>query len=630
VNAKVKMCACVLLACTAAAILLHSMPRACAATIAQAGAALPAPQANPAAQPAGASGFVSEWQGRLATLRLIVPIAQTSDGHLTAKLTSVDQGNVTIAADAVSITASAEIQIEFKSIGATFKAKLSPDGGELAGTWQQGGNSIPLTLHRPGAAPVKFTLSPKTIGKISFQPCRTPDGNTEGLCGKYQVYENRASQAGRRISLNIMVLPAIAAAPAADPFFAFAGGPGQSAVEAYTLTGFTVRLRQNHDVVLIDQRGTGGSNPLACDVRDPNDAQQIIGEEYPVDRLHTCRAELEKHADLTQYTTSIAVDDVDEVRQALGYGKIDIFGGSYGTRAALEYLRRHGDQVRTITLEGVVPPNYRIPVSFARTTQQSIDKIIALCAADEECRAGFPDLGTEFNTLLSRLDKTPAQVAVKNPGNQTQTVTLTRGVFVAALRPMLYFPQIISEFPFVVQRAWAGDWSLYAQNALLIRGAVDKTIDRPMALSVICSEDIPGLTQAIIRRETKNTFLGDSQVRVLETACREWPQGSVPADFHTPVHSSVPALLLSGALDPATPPEVSAHMAHDLPNSLVVVVKNGTHGTGSPCLDGLIAKFVDNGSATGLDTSCVSQITLPPFLTQKQVDALQQKSAEKK
>ena len=594
-------------------------------------AAQPYPQANPAApttqaQTADAHSVTGEWQGMVARLRLIVKIEQAADGTLTGKLTSVDQGNLTIPIDAVSFAPSTGLRLELKSIAAVYEGKLNEDGSELVGTWQQGGNSIALSFHRPGANADMPTLKPRTMGSVPLQPCRTVDGNTEGLCGKYEVYENRRSQSGRKIALNIIVLPAISDKHAADPWFALAGGPGQSAVDAYPLTGYTTKIRQQRDVVLVDQRGTGASNPLACELRDPKIAQEMIGESMVAEKVRACRSDLEKKADLTHYTTSIFADDLDDVRQAMGYDKINLFGGSYGTRAALVYLRRHGDHVRTIAMEGVAPPQYRIPLAFPKTTQGSVDQLIARCAADDACRKDFPNLKKEFQEIVDRLEKTPAHFEVDNGAAGTQPVTLTRGMFVAALRPLLYIPGIISEFPYMIHRAYQNDWSIYGSAVIQVRNAIDKQIDRGMSLSVICAEDIPGTTEAMIRRDTTGTYLGDSQVRAYQKACGDWVQGAIPKDYYAPIRSAVPALLISGALDPATPPEASAQAAKDLSNSRVVVVKEGTHGTGSPCIDGLISEFVAQGSAAGLNISCADQIHLPPFLTQAQIDQLRQKA----
>ncbi|HXN71707.1 MAG TPA: alpha/beta fold hydrolase [Candidatus Acidoferrales bacterium] len=598
-----------------------------AGTLPSSAAGKPQSQSNSAApaQAVDARSVTGEWQGMISSLHLIVKIEQAADGTLTGKLISPDQGNVTIPIDSISFAPNTGLRLELKGINATYEGKFNEDGSGIVGTWQQGGNSTALSLHRPGAAVDKPTLKARTIGSVPMQPCRTSDANTEGLCGKYEVYENRKSQTGRKIALNIMVLPALSEKPAPDPWVAIAGGPGQSSVEAYPLAGYTTKIRQQRDVVLIDQRGTGKSNPLPCQLRDPKVAQEMIGESMVPEKVRACRAELEKNADLALYTTSIAADDLDEVRQAMGYDKINIFGGSYGTRAGLVYLRMHGDHVRTIALEGVAPPEYLIPLAFPKTTQHSIDQLIARCAADAACNKDFPDLKKEFQAIVDKLEKSPAHFDVNNPSGGTQPVTLTRGMFVAALRPLLYIPQIVSEFPYMIHRAYQDDWSIYGSVVLVVRNAIDKQIDRGMFLSVICAEDVPATTEEMIRRETAGTYLGDFQVRLFRQACREWVQGSIPKDYHAPVRSAVPALLISGALDPATPPEASAEAAKDLSNSRVVIVKEGTHGTGSPCIDGLLSDFVAQGSSTSLDISCADQIHFPPFITQAQIDKLRAK-----
>ena len=576
----------------------------------------PATSQTPA-QSSDVKAVTGDWEGKISRLRLLIRIDQVEDGSLKGALTSLDQGNITIPLDTISFHQNV-LHLEMKSIGAIYEGKVEDE--EIDGTFTQGGNSLPLVLRHPGAEAANLKFKPRTMGKVALEPCRTADGNTQGLCGKYEVYENRQTKSGRKIALNIMVLPATTDKPAPDPFFPLAGGPGQAAVEAFPIAGFTAKIREQRDVVLVDQRGTGGSNPLPCLLRNPNDAQTVIGEFYSLEKLRACRAELEKRADLTQYTTSIFADDLDEVREAMGYDKINVFGGSYGSRAALVYLRRHGDHVRTLSLEAVASPQYRIPISFAKTIQSSVDQLMDRCAADAACQKDFPNLKTEFNTLLSRLDKSPAHFTVANPG--PQPVTLSRGLFVANLRPVLYIPEVASQFPFMIHAAYQNDWSIYGLAVLRITNAIDQQLARGMSFSVICAEDAANMKEDEIRRGTQGTYLGDFQAHLYQKACQEWVQGAIPKDFYASILSDVPALIISGALDPATPPQTAAQVAHDLKNSRVVVIKEGTHGTGSPCIDGLLAKFVSQGSAGELDTSCADQIHLPPFLTEERIEQL--------
>ncbi len=355
-----------------------------------------------AAQTVAAGTIAGEWDGMIGKLHLVFVFEQTPKGELTLKLTSVDQGNAVVPVDSVTF-AGGKLDVQMKAIGGSYVAALSAAGDSLTGTWAQGAANLPLTLHRPDAQPAAFTLKPRTIGTVPLEPCRTIDGNIEGLCGTVSVWENRALKRGRRLALKVMVLPALQGG-GSDAFFPLAGGPGQSAIETYPATGYTNAIRRDRDVVLVDQRGTGGSAPLKCDLRDMTNAQQVLGEEIPAERLRACREKLAQTADLTQYTTSIFVDDLDEVRAALGYEKIDVFGTSYGTRAALVYLRQHGNHVRTIGLEGVVSPEYRIALSFSRALQSSIDQIIERCEATTACQQSYPDLRKEFDALLVRLD----------------------------------------------------------------------------------------------------------------------------------------------------------------------------------------------------------------------------------
>ena len=572
-----------------------------------------------------AAMITGEWQGTISKLHLVLKIEvlkieQPAGAALQGSILSVDQGNVTIPIDAVTFDPGGALHLDLKNIGASYEGKLSADGTEISGTWRQGAASLPLLFHRPGAT-AKPTLKPRMQGRVSLDPCHTSDGNIEALCGKYEVYENRQSQKGRKITLNIVLLPAASDKPASDPFFALAGGPGQGATEAFPLTELVTKIRKQRDVVLVDQRGTGGSNLLQCAIRGGDDAQSIVGEYLSLEKVHQCRIDMEKKADLTQYTTSIFADDLDEVRQAMGYEKINVFGGSYGTKAGLVYLRLHGDHVRTLTLEAVATPQYRIPLSFAKTIQSSVDRLIERCTGDAACHKDFPELRKEFNTIIDRLDKSPAHFELLH-----QQVTLSRGVFAAHLRRVLYVPSLASRFPLMVHGAYQGDWTLFGSAVLTLNKALDQAVARGASFAVICAEDVPGLSDATIQRETTGTYLGDSQVRLYQNACQQWGQaGTVPKDFYAPIHSPVPTLLISGVLDPATPPEMAQQAAHDLANSRLIAIKEGTHGTGSPCIDGLISEFVQQGSASGLDASCADQIHLPPFATKSITGQMQRK-----
>src|SRR5207244_12853121 len=197
------------------------------------------------------------------------------------------------------------------------------------------------------------------------EPCRLPGIDEELLCGRLTVFENRLTRAGRTIDLSVVVLPAFDQNTKAEPLFDLAGGPGAAATESATFyAGQGKGYRRRRDVVLVDQRGTGKSNPLSLPgKRTPED---YPSEMSPVDCVKSLRQTLERRADLTQYTTSIAMDDLDDVRARLGYDRINLIGSSYGTRAALVYLRQHPERVRTVTLIGVAPTYLKMPCEDAQ------------------------------------------------------------------------------------------------------------------------------------------------------------------------------------------------------------------------------------------------------------------------
>ncbi len=247
--------------------------------------------------------------------------------------------------------------------------------------------------------------------KLALEPCRLPGWNEDVRCGQYEVYENREAKTGRKISLRVVVAPAFGEKAAPDPVFYFAGGPGGGAIDIFSRAGkgYLAGLRRERDLIFVDQRGTGGSNQLACNLYgDKNDMAAFFGELFAPERLRACRADLEKVADLKLYSTPIAMADLDEVRAALGYDKINLYGGSYGSTAALAYLRQYPQRVRTATVAGVAPPDMKLPLPFGKGVQNALEHVFADCAADEKCRAAFPRPMADLETAGKLLEKAPA------------------------------------------------------------------------------------------------------------------------------------------------------------------------------------------------------------------------------
>ena len=576
--------------------------------------------------------ITGRWEGAIQagaqTLHLVLTITQPADGPMKASVESVDQGGITIPVDTVQHEAGGPIKLGLKMIGADFTGSLNPAATAITGDWKQGGASLPLTFYRPGAAPVAKQLPAVKRGALTMTPCGPAGKEEQALCGTYEVLEDRTKPEGRRIALNVRILPALASKPEPDAVFALAGGPGQGAVEAYGPLGTMQKLRERRDVVLVDQRGTGKSNPLRCDFGAT--AQSFFAGMTDLIAVHACHEKLAAIADLNQYSTTIAMDDVDAVRQALGYDRINVFGGSYGTTAALVYLRGHAAHVRTVVLKSVAPVDYRIPLAFPKTVQASLEFLFRACATDAECGKAFPNVTADFEAALHRFDSGPINVTVFNMKKRSpETVSLTRDLFLAFLRPLLYLPDAVSALPYAVHHAAQGDFSAIVNTEYAVVSAIGNGIAQGMALSVVCAEDVPFITDADIARETAGTWMGAGWVHSMQKTCAEWNARRAPDSFLDPVRSAVPVLIFSGDYDPATPPFIAERIVKYLPASRHVILKNATHGTESACIDGMVSAFIEAGSAKSLDVSCASEGHLPSFLTEEKVKAIRDRMSGK-
>ena len=469
-----------------------------------------------------------------------------------------------------------------------------------------------VAIDGPPAEPIRSS-------RVDLQPCRFANHKSALLCGKYPVFEDRAAKAGRMIPLNIVVVPANAAQPKPDPIFFLTGGPGQGAARIASSREDPLmrELRRERDLIFIDLRGTGDSNRLQCSgASDRTSAQNYFAEILPLERIHACREKLAGIADLRFYTTPIAMDDFEEVRAALGYSKINLYAVSYGTQAALQYLRLYSTRVRSAVLAGVSTPAAKLPLHFAKGAQRSMDRLIDDCAADETCAGQFPNLKGNFASVLAAFDNGPVTFEVDHPVIKTaQRVNLSRAAFVERLRLLLYNHRTARLIPLLIHQAAAGDWTAFAKIALA-PGAVGSGVALGMYLSVTCSESVPLISEHEIFRETQATFLGEYRTRRHQQACSGWPQGEVSPEYYQPAKAEVPTLMLSGEIDPATPPEYGKAASQFLPNSRQIVLRRTPHDYQFDCATQLAAEFIAKGSARDLNTSCANHIRRPRFLTQ--------------
>lgn len=393
----------------------------------------------------------------------------------------------------------------------------------------------------------------------------------------------RGVDGSRRLALNIVVLPATTDSVASDPLVFLAGG---GVVPATRYAGFLSRafstLRRHRDILLVDQRGTWNSQPLSC---EPGNA-------------HQCLESLRSRADLRGYSTAAAMDDLDAVRDWLGYPMLSLYGVSYGTKAAQVYFKRYPQRVRAAVLYGVVPLSAASQLDLAASSQQSLDRVFAMCAADAACQAAFPRLAAEFDSLLTRLGNAPGAGAP-----EPITDRMVRNV----VQEMLGSARSIERLPLLIHLAYLGDYRAVAEAVFGGDGPPPPPpAPRGVFWSILCGESIPLIDASAIARATAGTFFGDAPVRSQLDACADWPRAELPVGFWELAQASVPVLAISGDLDPITPPRYGELVVGRLGNARHLVVPNRSHGDVDPCITGMFEQFLVAGGPAGLDTRCAA------------------------
>lgn len=413
-------------------------------------------------------------------------------------------------------------------------------------------------------------------------------------CGSVSVPENRADPAGRTIALNVVVFEALDADESGSAQFDLEGGPGFAVTESAAFYASDGKAyRQHRDVVLVDMRGTGASNPLRCRDIEAASLANPSGPLYPAELVRKCRDALAGSADVRQYTTAAAAEDIDSVRKALGYERIDLNALSYGTTLALRYIADHPDRVRTAVLMGAVPAKATPPAHHADAADRGLNLLIDACARDAGCAKQYPDLAGEVDIVRSRLS--PEQGAI----------------FFERLRTLLYLPATSRQVPALLHAAAIGREVPLAKP----RGRV---FADGLYLSITCSESIAVMDQPEAIARADATPFGSYRLTRQRDACAEWPLAQPDRDLLREPSSRVPMLLISGALDPVAPTAWSVDLAKSFPNARLVVVPEGAHVMDGldgldTCLDDMILRFVETRSAAAIDDACVRDMHAPPF-----------------
>jgi len=407
------------------------------------------------------------------------------------------------------------------------------------------------------------------------------------------------------------VIPAVGGQPRSDPITVLMGGPGEDAMgSAEIYSRQFAPLLQDRDVLLVDQRGTGRSAPLDCELFSPEEPQASLRGVFPLAAVERCERRLSAQADLTQYTYDRFANDLEQIRRALGYRQLNLFAGSYGTRAAQVYMRMYPESVRTVYMGSVVPIDVPGPLPFAKTGQAALEKTFDACAADSACNSAFPSLRDEFRQISSRLSSGSVRLTV-----QGQSVQLGRGRVAEWFRSKLYRPRSSTELPWMIHRAYLGDWSPISEG-ILADARDNSGFSFGLFFSITCSEDLPFIREDDIAIEAHGTFLGDYRVRQQQAACNRWPKASLPKGYREPVQSSVPTLFASGDTDGATPLWYTQRVAPGFSHRLEIVLAGQGHTEWNDCIAKIYQNVVISGSVGGGGKSTCPEVPRPPFRLQ--------------
>jgi pimeloyl-ACP methyl ester carboxylesterase len=437
------------------------------------------------------------------------------------------------------------------------------------------------------------------------------------LTGVYDVFEDRVTQRGRTLPLKIVVIPARNPHPEQGPIFALLGGPGETATEAVTYF-INLGLNRNHDVVLVDERGTGVGHRLDCLPTADEDSLQYYLDfsSYPnaARRFSACAETLGQKFDLNQYTTAAFVDDLDEVRQAMGYEVINLFAGSFGTYAAQMYMRRHGQHVRSAYLCSLVSLSNRVPLYHAWGAQYALEMLFDDWERNTQTRAVYPHLREHFYAILSRLRARPAVTPTVDPSTgEVTNLTLTEPAFADSVRVLMYSSESARELPYLIEQAYAGDYRRFAEAGLNAVRDMLSNIRMGLHFAITCNEFVKRIHPEEIAPATEHSFFGSWRLRTQIGICERWPKTNLPANWFDAFELDAPIVIVSGERDPGSPPRWAFEALQYMPNAVHVIVPGGGHMPENTCLRLIRDQLFETGRTVDLDLGCVDRLESPPF-----------------
>ena len=455
---------------------------------------------------------------------------------------------------------------------------------------------------------------------LVLEECRISAGpghaGIKARCGTMLRPENPDDPGSPEIELRIAVVPALNLNPQNDPVVPIAGGPGQGSVEFYAAyRGAFEPLRRNRDILLVDQRGTGESSRMDCPI---DDDALLYESEFSLDDtvqfISDCLDSLPH--DPRYFTTSVAVTDLEAVRVALGYSKLNLYGVSYGTRVAQHFARRYPDSTRTIVIDGVAPPQVSLGPEIATESQKAVDNILARCAEDPDCNERFPGVEATFARLVTELREAPVEIVVPHPSTgRMEAISFGEAQFAGSVRLLAYNPATIALLPLFIHEAGEGNLVPLGAQFMMTAVQMSDALALGMHNAVMCTEDMPFLERTTIDYAgIEASYMGSFQLETLEAICELWPAGPIDEGFKAPVATDLPVLLLSGDADPITPPRYAELAAVDFSNATHLVGKHQGHGQlAVGCTSKLVADFVEAADPGAIDAKCMERNFIMPF-----------------
>lgn len=452
------------------------------------------------------------------------------------------------------------------------------------------------------------------IGSLLFSQLNSENKPAATLFSVLHVFENNSQQRGRKIPLYIEVLPATDSGKKQDPLFILMGGPGQAATDLVAFfADIMAPVNRHSDIVFIDQRGTGRSHPLKLSMNYLS-LQDYFNDEFLNDTLIRGQHErMARQSDLRCYGTLNAAIDLETVRRAMGYGRIHIYGTSYGSRLALTYMKMHPANVHTATLKGIVPDKLVIPYRFAADAQKSLDYLVADCASIDSCRVAFPGLETEIRKLFASV--LPAKTSLLNPQTQkNETVEISNASAAITLRVLLLSPASAVTIPFLVTEANKGNFTPLANSIIAVKKSYITGLYDGMSLCVTCFEDYPLLIK-LPAPDRDKSFLSDYWINRIKIPCKIWnPDGRLARQPKLTLMKT-PVLLISSERDPATPPAYGEEVLKYFPNGKHIIISQASHSFNgmTDCVENIICDFMLRGTTRNIRADCIHSIRFPAY-----------------